>query len=182
VKTSRLLYGLLALAALLLGILAQRWMSGESAVPGNTAAPERVNLRDLDGNPRDFAEWKGKVVVLNFWASWCLPCREEMPEFVRLQTELGEKGVQFIGVALDESEAVQAFLKETPVNYPILLGDESAVAWAERLGNRLNVLPFSAVFDRDGRPVDAHTGPFSREQLIKAVEPLLRIDASSKMH
>lgn len=172
-KASKLLYGLLALAALLLGVLVQRWLSGESTAPRNAALPERVSLRDLDGHPRDIAEWKGKVVVLNFWATWCAPCREEMPEFVRLQTELSDKGVQFVGVAIDESEAVQEFLKETPVNYPILLGDERAAAWAESLGNRLNVLPFSAVFDRGGQLVDAHTGPFSREQITKVLEPLL---------
>jgi thiol-disulfide isomerase/thioredoxin len=173
VKSTKLLYGLLALAALLLGILAQSWLSGESTAPRNGAPPEPVTLRDLDGNPHDIAELKGKIVVLNFWATWCAPCREEMPEFVRLQTELGGKGVQFVGIAIDESEAVQDFLRETPVNYPIWLGDERAAAWAESLGNRLNVLPFSAVFDRAGQPVDAHTGPFSREQLMKVLEPLL---------
>jgi thiol-disulfide isomerase/thioredoxin len=173
VKSPKFLYGLLALAALLLGILAQRWASEDSAAPEKGAPPERVSLRDLDGRPHDIAEWKGKIVVLNFWATWCAPCREEMPEFVRLQTELDGQGVQFVGVAIDESEAVQEFLRETPVNYPIWLGDERAAAWAESLGNRLNVLPFSAVFDRGGQLVDAHTGPFSREQLMKVLEPLL---------
>ncbi|CAI8787780.1 TlpA family protein disulfide reductase [Methylocaldum szegediense] len=172
-NSSKLLYGLLALAALLLGILAQRWMSGEPSAPPNGASVDSVSLRDLDGNPRDIAEWKGKVLVLNFWATWCAPCREEMPEFTRLQTELGGKGVQFVGIAIDESEAVQDFLKETPVNYPILLGDERAVAWAERLGNRLGVLPFSVVFNRDGQLVDAHIGPFSREQLTEVLKPLV---------
>jgi len=182
VKSLKLLYGLLALAALLLGIFAQHWLDTGPTVSRNAETPEQVTLRDLDGNPHDIAEWKGNVIVLNFWATWCPPCREEMPEFVRLQTELGEKGVQFIGVAIDESEAVQEFLKETPVNYPILLGDESAVAWAESLGNRLNALPFSAVFDRNGQLVDVHTGPFSREQLMKVVESLFRVDVSSKSH
>lgn len=172
-KSPKLSYGLLALAALLLGMLAQRWMSGESSAPPNGAPADRASLRDLDGNPRDIAEWRGKVLVLNFWATWCAPCREEMPEFTRLQTELGGKGIQFVGVAIDESEAVQDFLKETPVNYPILLGDERAVVWAESLGNRLNVLPFSAVLNRDGQLVDAHIGPFSREQLIEVLEPLV---------
>ncbi|BBA34392.1 redoxin domain protein [Methylocaldum marinum] len=171
-KSTKLLYGLLALAALLLGILAERWMSGGSSVPPRIAEP--ASLRDLDGNPREIAEWKGKVLVLNFWASWCAPCREEMPEFVRMQTELGDQGLQFVGVAIDESEAVQEFLKETPVNYPILLGGGGAVSWAQSLGNRFNVLPFSAVFDRDGQPVDVHAGPLSRERLMKVVGPLLK--------
>jgi thiol-disulfide isomerase/thioredoxin len=179
-KSMKFLFGMLALAALLAGVFAQRWLSGGANDSGAVAIPERPMLRDFDGNPRDLAEWKDKIVVLNFWATWCPPCREEMPEFVRLQTELGGKGVQFVGVAIDESEAVQEFLKETPVNYPILLGDESAAAWAESLGNRLNVLPFSAVFDRGRRLVAAHTGPLSRERLMALVEPLLSTGVSSK--
>jgi thiol-disulfide isomerase/thioredoxin len=162
------LYGGLALLALAAGIATQLWL----AAPEPTPLPEPV-LRDLDGRTRTLAEWRGKVVVLNFWATWCPPCREEMPEFVRLQRELGGQGLQFVGVAIDEPDTVREFLKEAPVNYPMLIGDEKAPAWADSLGNSLSALPFSVVFDGHGKKVQAHTGIFRREQVIETVKPLL---------
>jgi thiol-disulfide isomerase/thioredoxin len=165
---AKLWYGLIAVLALAAGVAAQRWATMEPPAP----VPEPA-LRDLDGRTRTLAEWRGKVVILNFWATWCPPCREEMPEFVRLQEELGGQGVQFVGVAIDEPEAVRDFLKEMPVNYPILIGDEEAPAWADSLGNRLSALPFSVVFDRGGRNAYAQTGIFRREQVLEAVKPLL---------
>jgi thiol-disulfide isomerase/thioredoxin len=163
-------YGLIALLALAAGVAMRLWLAAPE--PASTPLPEPV-LRDLDGRTRHLAEWRGQVVVLNFWATWCPPCREEMPEFVRLQEELGGRGLRFVGIAIDEPDAVRDFLKETPVNYPILIGDEQAPAWADSLGNRLSALPFSVVFDRNGRPAKAHTGIFRREQVLEAVQPLL---------
>ena len=173
---SNLLIGLTAAIALVAGLLVHGWMNGGSSAAPQTAMatlPAPAALRDLDGKPHDLAEWRGKVLVVNFWASWCGPCREEMPEFVRLQNELGGKGLQFVGIALDETEAVMDFLKESPVNYPILIGGEGVDAWAESLGNRYGVLPFSAVFDREGKLAGSHAGSFSKEELLKLVEPLL---------
>jgi peroxiredoxin len=96
-----------------------------------------------------------------------------MPEFVRLQNELGGQGLQFVGVAIDEPEAVREFLEERPVNYPILIGGVQATVWADSLGNRLKGLPFSVVFDPAGRRVHAQTGIFRREQVLEAVRPVL---------
>jgi thiol-disulfide isomerase/thioredoxin len=165
------LYGLIALIALAAGVAVQRWMAAEPTAPlSEPAAPmaEPV-LRDLDGKTHTLAEWRGKLLVLNFWATWCPPCREEMPEFVRLQNELGGQGLQFVGVAIDEPDEVRAFLKDNPVNYPILIGDERAPDWADSLGNRLSALPFSVVFDRGGKIIHTQTGVFRREQVLDAV-------------
>lgn len=163
-------YVLVAALALAAGIAAQRWMGAEPVVP--VPATEPV-LRDLDGRIRTLAEWRGRVVVLNFWASWCTPCLEEMPEFVRLQKELGGRGLQFVGVAIDEAEAVRDFLQETPVNYPILIADERGPEWAESLGDRIGALPFSVVFDRTGKPTHTRAGIFPRREVLEAVSPLL---------
>lgn len=163
-------YGLIALLALAAGIAMRLWLAAPEPAP--TPLPDPV-LRDLDGRIRHLAEWRGQVVILNFWATWCPPCREEMPEFARLQEELGGRGLRFVGVAIDEQDAVRTFLKENPVNYPILIGDEQAPAWADSLGNSLSALPFSVVFDRNGRPAKVHTGIFRREQVLEAVQPLL---------
>ncbi len=167
---TKLWLGLLALLALVAGVATQRWMAAESVPAAPIAEPV---LRDLDGRTHTLAEWRGKVVVLNFWATWCPPCRAEMPEFVRLQYELGGQGLQFVGVAIDEPEAVREFLQENPVNYPILIGDEQAPAWADSLGNRLKGLPFSVVFDPAGQATHSQTGIFRRQQVLEAIKPLL---------
>ena len=161
-------YGLIALLALLAGVIAQRWISAPPAV----VLPEPT-LVDLKGEAHRLAEWRGKVLVLNFWATWCAPCREEMPEFDALQKELGDKGLQFVGVAIDDPAVVRGYLAKYPVNYPILVGDAGVPEWADSLGNELSVLPFSVVFDREGRISDAHTGLFRRQELLEKVNPLL---------
>ncbi len=161
-------YTAIALIAMLAGFMAYRWVSA----PPPPARPEPA-LVDLDGGSHRLAEWQGKVLVLNFWATWCPPCREEMPEFVALQKELGDRGLQFVGVAIDDPALVRGYLEKHPVNYPVLVGDAAVPDWADSLGNELSALPFSVVFDRDGRKVETHTGVFRREQLLEKLKPLL---------
>lgn len=169
---AKILYVLIAVVALAAGFAARDWMAAETP---STQAIAEPPLHDLDGKPHTLAEWRGRVVVLNFWATWCPPCREEMPEFSRLQREFGKRGLQFVGVAIDDPEEVRAFLKEHPVDYPILLGDERAPEWADRLGNRLSALPFSVVFDQDGKLIEAHTGVFERKRILEIIQPLLTV-------
>lgn len=158
-----------AVLALAAGIAARYWWG--QARPGSIP---NLQLADLQDHAHVVPlEWKGKVLVVNFWAPWCEPCREEMPEFARLQAEFGGRGLQFVGIALDEPDEVQAFLEQTPLNYPILIGDSAAAEWAEALGNPLAVLPFSVVFDREGRKVRIQAGSFRRAEILAATEPLL---------
>lgn len=164
-----LFYGLAAAAALVAGIGAQRWLGTALGHPSDVATLSE-SFPDLQGVTHHLDEWRGKVVVLNFWATWCPPCLEEMPAFSALQRELGGRGLQFIGLAIDETETVKRFIDTTPVGYPILIAEQGGEAYAARLGNRLGVLPFSAVFDRTGRLVEVHTGVFKPENLA----PLLR--------
>jgi thiol-disulfide isomerase/thioredoxin len=124
---------------------------------------------DLSGRERQSEEFSDKVVVLNFWATWCPPCRKETPEFVALQNEFAEQ-VQFIGIAIDDEEAVREFADSYSVNYPILLGDMAAVAMSRSLGNRYEGLPFTVVAAPGGEVVLRHIGGLERDQL----EPLLR--------
>lgn len=124
---------------------------------------------DLDGRQRHSSEFDDKVVVLNFWATWCPPCREETPEFVALQNDF-EGQVQFIGIAIDDEEPVRDFAKSFAVNYPVLLGDVEAIAMSRRLGNRYEGLPFTVVATPGGEVVLRHAGGLEREQL----EPVLR--------
>jgi thiol-disulfide isomerase/thioredoxin len=124
--------------------------------------------RDLDGRERSSAEFADRVVVINFWATWCPPCRKETPEFVALQKDFGDK-VQFIGIAIDDEEPVREFAETYAMNYPVLLGDTDAVDLSRRLGNRYEGLPFTVVARPGGGVVLRHAGGLERSQL----EPLL---------
>ncbi len=170
----KLLLVVVAGAALFLGMSVQRWLGAapkaEAPQVGDALSAE---FPDPAGNSHRLDEWKGRVLVVNFWATWCPPCLEEMPEFVKLQRELGGKGLQFIGVAIDDAQAVKDFLKGSPLNYPVLIGDEDGQAWSAKLGNHAGVLPYSAVFDRSGKLVHVESGPFSREKVSKVITPLL---------
>jgi thiol-disulfide isomerase/thioredoxin len=164
----KLLFILAALAAMGLGMLARGWFSdAPAAVPDLT-----IEFPDAAGQRHRLDEWKGKILVVNFWATWCPPCLEEMPEFVSLQDELGPSGFQFIGIAIDDADSVARFLASKPVNYPILIGEDGGEAWAAQLGNRMNVLPFSAVFDPTGRLVHVQAGRFGRADLLRVIEPM----------
>jgi thiol-disulfide isomerase/thioredoxin len=124
---------------------------------------------DLTGRERHSDEFGDKVVVLNFWATWCPPCRKETPEFVALQNAF-EGQVQFIGIAIDDVEPVREFAESYGVNYPVLLGDMDAIAMSRSLGNRYEGLPFTVVARPGGEVVLRHAGGLERDQL----EPLLR--------
>ncbi|TFH08405.1 MAG: TlpA family protein disulfide reductase [Nitrosomonadales bacterium] len=130
-------------------------------------------LPDLQGKRQSISQWRGKVLVVNFWATWCEPCRREMPEFIELQDELRDQGLLFIGIALDHKSKVIQFSKEIGVNYPILLGGIEAMALAEAAGNRHAVLPFTVIFDRNGEIISTHIGRIARDKLEPILKPLL---------
>jgi thiol-disulfide isomerase/thioredoxin len=135
---------------------------------------------DTQGVTQPLAQWRGKVVVLNFWAPWCPPCLKEMPGFVELQRKYGERGLIFIGIALDTKENVQSYLRKNSINYPILLGQDDAVELSSAIGNARGGLPFSAVIDRQGNIVAAQVGMLKEEKLEKLITPLLPETQSSK--
>jgi thiol-disulfide isomerase/thioredoxin len=168
----KVLIALLALAALAGGMFAQRWLSAVAVKEG--AAELDAAFPDLQGKPHVLSEWKGKILVVNFWASWCPPCVEEMPEFFTLQSQLRDQGVQFVGILVDdEADAARAFLQSMPVNYPMLDGTLGGRQWAAKLGDTAEVLPFSAVYDAAGRRVHVEAGRFSREEVLRHINPLL---------
>jgi thiol-disulfide isomerase/thioredoxin len=132
-----------------------------------------IALPDSNGREQALGQWKGKVLVVNFWATWCAPCREEMPEFIRAQTELGGKGLQFVGIAVDQADKVQQFAGEIGLNYPALIGGYGAMELSKSLGNRLMALPFTVVIQRDGTVAHTQLGPLRDAQLRTIVGQLL---------
>jgi peroxiredoxin len=131
------------------------------------------NLPDINGQYHHASEWQGKVLVINFWATWCPPCVKEMPLFVQLQEKYSAQGVQFIGIGIDRLEAIKAFAKRIGVNYPILVGEQDAIALAESLGNSQGGLPFTVIVDRTGRIARHQLGEVKGDYLEAVLTELL---------
>jgi len=131
------------------------------------------SLNDIEGKTHKFSEWDNKVRVLNFWATWCPPCLRETPMFVELQEQLGDRGLQFVGVAIDEKQKVIDFMDSYGVNYPMLIGADDAIKVAEQYGNRFGALPWTVVIDRSGTIVHAQGGEFTRQKAESVIKPLL---------
>ena len=141
--------------------------------PPDASALLALSLPDTNGTSQSLGQWRGKVLVVNYWATWCGPCREEMPEFVRAQRDLGPKGLQIVGIAIDQPAKVIEFAKDLGLNYPALIGSYDAVDIAKPLGNRLAALPFTVVLDRTGQVAHTQLGPLKPEQLRTIVNALL---------
>ena len=130
-------------------------------------------LSDLAGRRIQSRAWAGKVLVINYWASWCPECVDEMPMMIRAQQALRERGVQFVGIALDREEDVKEFLVTHPVNYPIVLATAQVVDLSKRLGNRLLALPFTVIFDSRGRRVTSQMGEIGADRLKATLDELI---------
>jgi thiol-disulfide isomerase/thioredoxin len=132
-----------------------------------------TSLPDIEGNPQSFSQWRGNVLLVNFWATWCAPCREEIPEFIEAQDKFREQGLVLVGIAIDQKERVEMFNKEFGINYPILVGDIDAFSLAEAMGNPQGALPYTVIINRDGEIVDSHLGRIHIEKVEKILKPLL---------
>ena len=133
-----------------------------------------ANLPDIDGVSQPVSQWQGNVIVVNFWATWCTPCREEIPEFIELQREYADQGLTFVGIAIDQENKVVAYSKEFGINYPVLVGGLSSMSLAEAAGNEMSVLPYTVVFDRQGNITDTFLGRVHKKTMEKSILPLLK--------
>lgn len=126
-------------------------------------------LMDVDDGKHSINEWDGKVLIVNFWATWCPPCRREIPAFIALQEKYESKGFTIVGVALDSKQAAIDYVDPMGINYPILIGDTEGIAISQEYGNKLGVLPYTVIVDRQG--IIRHT--LAREVHLDEAEKLI---------
>jgi thiol-disulfide isomerase/thioredoxin len=138
---------------------------------GEKPAP-KLELKDVEGRALRLSDYKGKIVLLNFWATWCAPCRAEMPDLVKWQREYKSRGLQVIGVTYppEELAEVREFIKSIEVNYPIALGDEQTKA----MFDKGEILPITVVIDKKGMVREVIQGIIFPEEFERKVKPLLR--------
>jgi len=167
-----LLVAAISTLAALAGFLAGRPQTPlETSLPPAAPSAETtarllaLELPDESGQRFSLAQWRGKVLVLNFWATWCPPCKEEMSEFSRISREFAENGVQFVGISIDSADNVAKFRKEEEIAYPLLIGDGNALALSEDFGNRAKALPFTIVLRANGTAYRTKLGIFASEDL-----------------
>src|SRR5262245_29941993 len=143
--------------------------------PAASAASQLMGLplATPQGQPASLKQWSGKVLVVNFWATWCPPCLEEMPEFSRVQEKLGANVVQFVGIGIDTPDKLQAFQKRSPVSYPLLMGAYDVLKLSSSLGNASMSLPFTVILDKNGRIVHTKQGKLDGPELEKILGPYL---------
>lgn len=134
------------------------------------------SMQDGQGNSHALSDWQGKSRILNFWATWCAPCRHEIPRLKAFQDEQSGNGFQVIGIAVDEVDAVNRYAEEAQFNYPVLIGQEEAMAVAEMSGIPFAALPFTMFIAADGEYVGAYLGELHDEHFATIVDVMTRLD------
>ncbi|HMU65056.1 MAG: TlpA disulfide reductase family protein [Nitrosomonas sp.] len=130
-------------------------------------------LPDVKGDMQPFSQWQGNVLLVNFWATWCAPCQEEIPEFIQAQEIYRDKGLVLIGIAVDQPDRVASFSRDFGINYPVVVGELDAFSLAEAMGNPQGALPFTVILNRAGEIVYSHLGRIKIEEIEKIIKPLL---------
>ena len=139
----------------------------------STAELFATTLPDENGVPQALIQWQGKMIVLNFWATWCPPCREEMPELSELNTEYQDKNVIVIGIALDEIALIKEFNAENKMSYPLLAAEDTGGNLAANLGNNKSALPYTVIIKPDGTVANTYFGRISKPLLEEALLKLI---------
>ena len=165
---STAVYLLLALLALGAG-----WYVGQSGTPeeavGTQPAPD-FRLLDLNGQVHTTADYRGRVMLVNFWATWCAPCLTEMPLLNAAHQRYQAQGLTVLGPALDDSAAVNAYVNAHGIDYPILLGEEPLFDLMDAFGDTLGGLPFTVIVDREGRIAERHWGGLDAAGLDRLIQ------------
>jgi len=139
----------------------------QPSAPADTAvaALMQISMKDSAGKQRKMSEWQGKVLVLNFWATWCPPCVSEMPELVALQNDFVSKNVQVVGIGIDSPSNIREFAEKHQITYPLLLGGLEGTELSKQFGNQSGGLPFTLLIGADGSVRKSYMGRLDMEQV-----------------
>ncbi len=156
-KTLSFLFIALLFAAIGIYVGTKRF---EPAPPADTAVGALMQLRlpDASGKTQPLSSWQGKTLVVNFWATWCPPCVDEMPELVALQNDLGATGVQVLGIGIDSPSNIRQFAEKHQITYPLLVGGMEGTELSRQFGNQAGGLPFTVLIGQDGRVRQTYVG------------------------
>jgi thiol-disulfide isomerase/thioredoxin len=157
--------GVLALLAGTASWLGSRATGSAPPASISPAALFAASFSDGASRPQALGQFQGKVVVLNFWATWCAPCREEMPAFSRIQERWAGRNVQFVGLSSEEPVRVAKFGRELAIAYPLWTGNQEVPDLSKRLGNHLGVLPHTVILGPQGQVLDQRVGPYTEADL-----------------
>ena len=161
------------------------WVEQEGPAAPTTAGPAApqpraqhlidFTLKDLSGHEQTVTRWKGKLILLNFWAPWCTPCRQEIPMLESLQTRYGKRGLQIVGLGMDRPRSVGGYAKSAGINYPVLVGSMNKLArLGEAYGDNQQALPYSVLIDRRGRIVARWAGELKRARAMQWIKGRLQ--------
>lgn len=167
-KKNILLFGIVGLVFAGIGMYA-----GTSRVAPKPAASTATStlfaqsLPDVEGKSHPLSQWKGKPLIVNFWATWCAPCVEEMPELSRLQTEIASRGMQIIGIGIDSATNIAQFAGKYKIEYPLYIAGMAASDLSRQMGNQAGGLPFTVLIGSDGQIKKTYLGRLKMNELRK---------------
>lgn len=169
-----MMIGGISVLALAAGIFSSHWilqtgLASDPSIKAFFANPWQTP----DGKSANTDDWRGKVLVVNFWASWCPPCVEEMPTLDKIAQEYVSKNVLIVGIGIDSPSNIRQFLEKTPVSYPIMIGGLDGSALAKQMGNAQGALPYTVIINAKGKSVFTKLGKISEEELKKAINSAL---------
>lgn len=162
-----------AIAVVALGVGIAGYQLGQDQAPADGFQVLKLQLADADGRPQGMQQWDGKVLVVNYWATWCPPCLEEMPGFSRLQQQYSAKGIQFIGIGIDTPDKIRHFRDSAKISYPLLVGGMDVVSSSVELGNKHQALPFTAIFDGQRRLTAVKLGRWQEADIERELQGLI---------
>ncbi len=177
-NSSKLLLLAIGLVSMLGGALLFNLLRSEAPDKTSVNAEAPIELRaipvfDLDGQQTTIADWEAKLLIVNFWAPWCAPCRREVPTLIKFHRDYAQRGVRVLGIAYDNEPQVSRFAADYQINYPLFLAGNRAAMYNAAFGNLSGSLPFTALLDQNHRILFQHNGELTARQLREQLEALL---------